>query len=350
MKRYLRKWILLLLILIVFKYNPAWTERFYSLGVYVILRNIDLFFLRFVPFSLGDILYIGIFFRLIVRSILLLSEKNFKLFLRFWGNWIWKIIFWFYMAWGLNYFRLPLYQNLDLKPMKPTREQLMVVGMQVADTLNKYHFLLQRNDSLPVENPHSLRELTLQARQIYQNNASVWPYFSQPYYVVKPSVFSPLISYGQILGYFNPYTHEAQINTLYPSVYKPHVILHELAHQTGYANETEAEFIAFLEADNSGNKLFKYAVYLTAFEYLLQHFRQNNRNMAKFLLQKLRPGIRENLAQARRFHKQYRLSVDTSKPYDIFLKLNQQGKGMESYSEMIRLLSAYMLKKSSTSQ
>ncbi len=59
---------------------------------------------------------------------------------------------------------------------------------------------------------------------------------------------SKLLSYTNITGIYSPFTGEANINTNQPStLHIPFTILHEMAHQKGYANESEANFLAYFK-------------------------------------------------------------------------------------------------------
>ena len=55
------------------------------------------------------------------------------------------------------------------------------------------------------------------------------------------------------LGYYNPFTGEAQVNTNVPAFVIPFTTCHEMAHQIGYASESEASFVGFLVIRNSNN-------------------------------------------------------------------------------------------------
>ncbi len=340
MKTLLQKWIILLILLIVFKYYPVLTENLYSLLIYPVIRTIDLFVVRWIPFSIGDLLYLGFLLWFVTRIIIFLIHHEWKALGLFAGDLFWKIVFVFYLSWGLNYFRVPFHERIDVDPIKPSHEDFYLFSIRMKDSLNELNRKLHTSNQ-----KYELKILAQEAKSIIENQHTSFAYLKQRYYVVKPSVFAPVLSYLQIQGYFNPFTHEAQVNTLYPKVFQPHVVLHELAHQIGYAHETEAEFIAFVLADNSSDTKFKYASYLTAMEYLLQNLKRNsNYTLYKYIWADLDKKIKKDLIEAREFRKKHRLPVNPTKPYDVFLKINQKGKGMESYEDVLLLIMNYMNK------
>ena len=52
-------------------------------------------------------------------------------------------------------------------------------------------------------------------------------------------------------GYINPFTLEAQINMKIPKLNYITTASHEMAHQLGISNESEANFVAFISSINN---------------------------------------------------------------------------------------------------
>ncbi len=337
-KQYLPKWLVLLFLLLVANQSSLFVEQFYSRGIYIIFRNIDLFFLRLVPFSIGDLLYIGfpVWFSIKIYKRFKSGESVFDFIEKI----IWHIVFWFYLLWGINYFRQPIYIQEGLEITRPGKQEIMGITSALIDSLNRYQMLLTADAAKPVriKNPELLPK---QAEIIFNNQQNIRPYLTEAFYVIKPSILSKPVSYLQVSGYFNPFTHEAQYNTLFPLAYRPHIILHELAHQIGFAYENEAEFIAWLTAMESDNVLFKYSAQLNALEYFLISIQQTEPEKSKNLIERLNPGVRKNMQEAADFMKKHYIKYDLSKPYDYYLKINQQGKGREAYSEVILYIYAH---------
>ena len=342
-KRQLRRWTVLILFLALARHSPLLVERLYATGLYRLVRNIDLFFLRWIPFSAGDLLYL--FFPLWwLREAFRLYRKT-----RSWNamallvsDWMRKILLWFYVLWGLNYFRLPLHRQWHMHLEPVSLERLDTLARREIDSLNLLHARLQGVDTAGVHIPYDFRRMRSIAAATYRQNARMFPRLSESFYVVKPSLLSRPVSYLGVLGYLNPFTHESQVNTAYPAVFLPHTLLHELAHQIGYAYENQAEFIGYVEGIHSADPYFRYASHLVALQYLLTEIRKADRGRFQLLKKQLRPGILTDYRKQRRFLLRHRLPFDASKPYDVYLKINQKGHGLTSYNEMVLYLSAYL--------
>jgi hypothetical protein len=61
----------------------------------------------------------------------------------------------------------------------------------------------------------------------------------------KKSLISLPLTYMGFSGYLNPFTNEAQVNYLGPMYTFPTTTCHEMAHQLGFASETECNLLAF---------------------------------------------------------------------------------------------------------
>ncbi|NPA42582.1 MAG: DUF3810 domain-containing protein [Chlorobi bacterium] len=340
-RQYLPKWLVLLFVIAAARRFPEMTEIFFSRGFYALARNIDLFFLRLIPFSVGDLLYAAVPVWWIWKVVTLTKARRNPL--PFIERSVWLAVLWFYLLWGLNYFRLSPARLEGLEVRPPSESALREVTLRLTDSLQILHRRLAA-DSVAMISVPSDRELRIRAARLMRTQGHLKPWLYQPWYVIKPSLWSEIISYGGISGYFNPYTHEAQYNAHYPAVFRPHIMLHELAHQAGFAHETAAEFLAWQTAAENGDPLFRYSSHLTAMEYLLAYWRRKDPALYKKYLLRLPPGTRKELEAARRFRQLHRLPVDTSRPYDVYLKLHQEGAGLEAYSRLTACLAAYFEK------
>jgi hypothetical protein len=144
-------------------------------------------------------------------------------------------------------------------------------------------------------------------------------------------------------GYLNPFTNESQVNYKLPMYSFPNVICHEIAHQIGYASESECNFIGFMACIKNDDLYFQYAAYSTALRYCLENVMMKNEVRFKALKTTINPGIIENYKESQRFWEQYDTIIDKGFHafYDQFLKVNQQKDGLESYSKFVDLLINY---------
>ncbi len=89
-------------------------------------------------------------------------------------------------------------------------------------------------------------------------------------YYGRPKAFltSEFFSQQYIMGYYFPFSMEANYNDVMYISNVPHTMCHELAHTKGFISEDEANLIGFLACIRSDDDLFKYSGYLSVLGYL----------------------------------------------------------------------------------
>lgn len=93
-------------------------------------------------------------------------------------------------------------------------------------------------------------------------------------YSVRPKTFffSDFISQQYMMGYYFPFTMEANINGRMEIMNKPFGMCHELAHTHGYLYEDEANLLGFLACLSSDDPAFVYSGYLGVLGYVDNDF------------------------------------------------------------------------------
>lgn len=92
------------------------------------------------------------------------------------------------------------------------------------------------------------------------------------YPMPKPLYFSDFVSQQYMLGYYFPFSMEANYNKVAYVTNLPVTMCHELAHLKGYIQEDEANFIGFLACISSDDLLFQYSGYLSVLNYVNNDF------------------------------------------------------------------------------
>ena len=323
---------------------PQFIETYYSNGIYQYSSKIFRFILGWIPFSFGDVMY-GIAIIYFIVSIIKLFKHKFKNGLKFIteGLVVANIIYFsFHVLWGLNYYRLPLHQSLNIEK-EYTTEALISLTQRLIKESNKLHKSLQPVDSLPVDFNFSLAEIFNKTPDGY---ASVEDHFPQLDYSpksIKNSLFRLPLTYMGFGGYLNPITQEGQINGLMPAHRWPLVSCHEEAHQLGFAKENEANFIAVMATTNNPDPYFKYSGYIFALRYCVNEVYNRNPNVGELLSAKISPGIVANYKQSQIFWDSYENPLEPilEVVYGNYLKVNNQPSGMQSYSYVVALLVNY---------
>jgi hypothetical protein len=339
---------LALLIQIVFvqliSFFPEFIEDFYSNGLYTFISSFSRIVFGVFPFSVGDLCYL-----ITIVFLIVIYFKNRKITKLSWRDRILKILgyfsifyFFFNMLWGYNYYRVPLFEKLNIEKEYSNQDLLNFTQLLIAKT-NAIHFQITKNDSLKVVFPYSQEQVFEKNINGYQWLSKKIPTFKYDGPSVKKSLFSLPLSYMGFSGYLNPFTNEAQVNDKIPMYNFPTTVTHEMAHQLGYASESEANFIGFLASINNENVYFQYSGYNHALHYCLSNWRFRDEVQFKKLLKTVHPGIIKNYKESEDFWDNYESIVETGFHlfYDRFLKMNQQKDGIDSYSRFVDLLVNY---------
>lgn len=295
-----------------------------------------------VGFSVGDVMYGVVIIWLII--LIFKSKKSFT-----WkrvainlANGVSIFYFLFHLFWGMNYYRVPLTEKMNLS-YDYTYQDLLDFTDKLIDEANTLHIQITGNDSLRVDNPYSNIEIFEKSLNGYENLALDYPEFAYTTLCVKNSLLSTPLSYMGFGGYMNPFSGEAQVNALLPKYTFPTTTLHEMAHQIGYASESEANFIGYLASLYNEDIYFKYSGTIFALRYCLRNIERMQPNTIELYLSKINYGIRLNFQQSQEFWESYQTPIEAVFEvfYDNFLKINAQEEGLETYSKFVGLLVNY---------
>lgn len=159
---------------------------------------------------------------------------------------------------------------------------------------------------------------------------------------IKPSLFKNVMSFTGILGYYNPFTAEAQYNAELPSTFIPFTTAHESSHQLGFAREQEANFVGYLIGINSSNPELKYSTEFFTLKSLLRFIMEDDPEFVKTVLNDYSPAMKRDRAYEKSFILAHQGWLDRFFGFtnNLFLKSNQQ-EGSVTYSYFIDLLLNY---------
>ena len=323
---------------------PDFVENWYSKGFYPKLTHAFRTAWGWLPFSLGDVLYfivIGLLIRWIwkYRIGFFTEWKNNGLVIL---SWISVFYFFFHLLWGMNYYRVSLHEKLQLDK-EYTIKQLQVFTEGMLAKTNTLQLQITKNDSVAVVVPYSDSEIYNLAVKGYQKLPHELNEFHYENKSIKNSLFSLPLSYMGFGGYFNPFTHEAQVNNLKPKYTSPLTTCHEMAHQTGIGSESECNFIGFVTASNHDDLYFQYSAYSFALRYGITNLEALKEGSSKPFLKKINTGVLKNFEESELFWTRHNTPINTFFEwfYDKFLKANQQKEGMEGYSKFVGLVIGY---------
>ena len=322
---------------------PNVVEQFYSNGLYVWISKISRTALGTIPFSVGDILY-GIVIVYLLLSLWNIRKLTWKIKLLKITSTISVGYFLFHFLWALNYYRVPLFEKMNIQ-REYSNDDLLVFTKKLILKTNAVQFEITKNKNLKVTNRYSQDSIFKMTQNGYDNLAKQYPFFKNQTPSIKKSIFSLPLTYMGFGGYLNPFTNEAQVNYKLPMYGFPNVVCHEMAHQIGYASESECNFIGFLACIKNEDLYFQYSAYSNALRYCMSNIGIKDEAKFKTLKAKINPGIIANYKDSDVFWEQYDTFIDKGFHafYDQFLKMNQQEDGIESYSKFVDLLINYYI-------
>lgn len=328
----------------IISYFPRFVEKYYSNGLYPYISKCFRFILGWIPFSIGDIIYI-LLILMIIRWLWKIRKSwkvNYKSHFLSITSTLSIGYFLFHLLWAANYHRVPLYQKMNIEK-EYEREDLLFVTEQLIKRVNHIHFLIDENDNIKITNPSTKKEVFKQTLNGYDKLAMQYDYFRYDYLSIKPSLISLPLTYMGFAGYLNPFSNEAQVNYKIPMYTFPTVSCHEMAHQLGYASESEANFIGYLASINNDDLYFQYSGFIYALRYCLSNWEVRDRNVYDILLKQLKHGCIENMKESDIFWERYDSVIEGvfKQFYDNYLKINQQKDGLKTYTQFVGLLVNY---------
>lgn len=328
----------------VLKRFPEFVETYYSLGIYPVISKISRILFGWIPFSAGDVFYvlIGLYaLRWIYKNFYRLRDEPVRFFVDITAT-ISVVYFMFHMLWGFNYYRLPLHTSLGVNS-DYTTEELVATTKRLIQKSNAMHRQLGFADSVKIDLPYSQKEIFQKSIDGYKNLEEEFPTLAYSPRSIKKSGWSLGLTYMGYSGYLNPFSGEAHVNNLIKTYKFAVVSCHEQAHQIGYAAENEANFIATLATINNDDTFIQYSGYIFALRYCINEIARRDMDTYNELLETVNPGILASYKEMRDFWDSYDNPFEEFSKgfYNMFLKANNQSKGLMSYSYMVALVVNY---------
>lgn len=186
-------------------------------------------------------------------------------------------------------------------------------------------------------------------KRLGQEYEALSGYYPRP----KPLAVSSFYSQQYIMGYYFPFSMEANYNRQMYVTNIPVTMCHELSHLKGFLLEDEANFIGYLACIDSEDTLFQYSACLSVIGYLdRDFFGAVGRDEEVYLSH---PQIDPQVAADKKFlteeaweqvEEKAVISTETVKKaadafLDANLTLNGVSDGVVSYSRVVKLLLQY---------
>ena len=235
----------------------------------------------------------------------------------------------FLATWGLNYRRVPLTSKLDFETARITPAAAAELGARTVRALNALYAGAHDGDTdltrLAVAFHSAERALSASAASGRGSPATV---LGRP----KSTLLGGYFHYTAIAGMTDPFLLETLIASDLLDVERPFVIAHEWGHLAGYADESEANYIAWLTCMR-GDERAQYSGWL-ALLGSVQPFLQRGQSPVL----DIGPRIDVYAIRYRYTRTSPVLRAAARETYDRYLKANRVERGIESYEAVLQLI------------
>ena len=243
---------------------------------------------------------------------------------------------WFYLAWGLNYFRKDFFARTEIPYVAFSAERFQLFLMAYTDSLNAAWVPVDTVDR------ETVRKVV---RKGYQAMPERFGLLAPDAYLrPKPMLFSRLMSGVGVTGYIGPFFIEYHLNGQLLPIQYPATYAHELAHVLGISNEAEANLYSYWVCTNAAEPEIRLSGYLSLLPYVLGNaYAVMDEADFKAWSQKIRPEVKALYNEKVEYwHSLYNPWIGEAQEtlYNLFLKGNKISSGTKNYSEVIALLIA----------
>ena len=239
---------------------------------------------------------------------------------------------WFLGAWGLNYQRQPLRDQLDYREDRITADALRTLAERTVGALNALH-----GEAHAAEWPElvNTRDLLVPAfRHAQRDLALSWTaHAGRP----KRTLFNFYFTRVSIDGMTGPFFLETLTNGTLLPFERAATVAHEWSHLAGYAEESEANFVGWLVCMR-GPAAVQYSGWLSLYGTVIGALPRSDREA---VIRRLGDGPRADLRAISDRIRGHAVPVASRAGYalyDRFLKANRVEAGVRSYGEVVRLL------------
>lgn len=310
---------------------PApFVERVYSRGIYPAFQPYVTRASNLVPVALLDIAFTLLVAILVLRVVRTARGKGWRraaLCLLTSVVTTAAVVYLLFLAsWGYNYRRVPLEAKLDFDRSRVTHEAAERLATHAIGRLNAGHAAAHA----AAFGPDILEKPFVEAQRLLGGNGAAAT--GRP----KRSLFGLYFRHAAIDGMTVPIFLEIILNPDLLPIERPSVLAHEWAHLAGYADESEANFMAWTTGVRSDNAVAQYSAWLDVYRLAVRALPRSRRER----LPPLGPGPRADFAAIAARHERSSPAVRNAARgvYDSYLKANRIEEGIANYEAVLQLI------------
>ncbi len=249
----------------------------------------------------------------------------------------------FVLSWNINYYTQSPVSKMGVNSAEISVEQLEGATLLFIEKVNEAALNVQRDEN-GVFNA-SKAEVFAASASVYDNLESEYPVLEWPNIKAKPMLFSRFMSELKYTGFYFGFTGEANVNSQQPMCFLPSTIAHELAHLRGAAPEQDANFLAVLACETSGDINYVYSGYVLAYVNLSNALYSADKAKWESAYAQLHDYVKIDLQANNEYWAQFDSPASdiADAVYESYLQSNDQQHGLKSYGRVVDLLVDYYL-------
>lgn len=309
--------------------------EFYADFCYPVIQTVLSLMSCIFPFSLEEITVLFFAF-LFIRIIWVAIRKKLG-FLYWFKNTaltvMWLVV-WFYMGWGNNYFRTPLYERAGVERKHFDHDEFSRFVADYTYELNRVAGATVMTDRVNLEKDVNV---------FYQLEPNGLGYAKlHKWQRTKRVLLTPLYSWVSVLGYMGPFWCESQLNPDLTETEYPCTLAHEKAHLAGVTSEAEANYWSYVYCSRSDDDGVRYSGYLHLLPYVIINARSlfNGQEYDEWIANVSPIAIADYRKNSEYWqNKRVRLLDDIQyRMMDTMLKSNSVSKGADDYIGVIGMI------------
>ena len=311
--------------------------EFYARRIYPVVSGVLSRLSSLFPFSVGDCFIYGSIIGILVYLIYaFVKKRSWKKTVRHTVEYLLWVYVWFYVAWGLNYFREDFFVRTQIPYAAYSEDDFRSFLSAYTDSLNASFTSVEKIDQAVVA-----EEVKKGYRDIAASYGLVRP---GGYLHPKPMLIPSLMSGVGVLGYMGPFFTEYNLNPNLLPVQYPFTYAHEMAHVLGISNEAEANLYGFLVCSRSKDPEIRFSAYFALLPYVLGNVYQllseeEFEQWKETISPEVKKAYNDKVAYWQALYSPTIGEIQET-AYNWFLKGNNIPSGRKNYSEVVALLMA----------
>ena len=238
----------------------------------------------------------------------------------------------FLAVWGLNYRRVPMSERLVLAAQAPSTEQVMKLGFESIRHMNRLHAKAHTVGWQPdPRSDQSLVDAYTSVQAQLGGAAAAVPGR------LKWTIFGPYFRWTSVDGMVDPFALEVMANPDLLPYERTFVAAHEWAHLAGFADESEANFVAWLTCVRASVPA-QYSAWLSLYWQIGGEVdRENRQRLWDAVAEGPRRDVQAISDRLQRGQLPF-LRNASWRIYDRYLRANRVEEGIRSYGQVINLV------------